>query len=320
MEQVYLTGCGMQVSRICVGTMTFGGQVDEKLAIEAVDYALEQGVNFIDAANMYTGGKSEIIIGKALAGRRDKFILATKVGQKMRAEPNGTGLSRYAIVRELEASLKRLGTDYLDLYYLHAPDYHTPIEETLSAMDSLVASGKVRYVGASNYASWQLCQMCHLGGDRATPVVSQNVYNMITRSIDRELIPFLREYGKGLVVYNPLAGGLLTDKYADKQVHKESRFGVNDVYNKRYWNDENLQAWDAIHRIAVDAGVNMVQLAMRWLLTIGGVDVIITGFTGLEQLKQNIASIEGGPLSPDVMAACEKVWQGLAGNRFQYNR
>ncbi len=323
MEYAHLTGCGMEVSRICLGTMTFGGQVDEKLAAAAVDYALEKGVTFLDTANVYTGGGSETILGKAIAGRRDKFILATKVGQRMRQDgPNGTGLSRYGIMREVEASLMRLDTDYIDLYYLHAPDYQTPPEETLAAMDDLVRSGKVRYVGASNYAAWQMCQLAHIAGRKnlAKPVVTQNVYNLITRSIDPELGPFLKRYKMGLVVYNPLAGGLLTEKYADKKVHEGSRFGVNETYNKRYWNDENLGAWDMIRQIAAGAGISMVQLAMRWLLSTGHVDSIITGFTSMDQLKQNIASIEGGVLPADVMAECGKVWEKLAGKRFQYNR
>ncbi|MCL2000046.1 MAG: aldo/keto reductase [Planctomycetes bacterium] len=323
MEYVRLTGCGMEISRICLGTMTLGGQVDEKLGVQAIDYALDKGVTFIDTANMYTGGKSESITGKAIAGRRDKLILATKVGQRMRTgEPNGIGLSRYSIIREFEASLKRLGTDYIDLYYLHAPDYQTPPEETLSAMDNLIRSGKVRYIGASNYAAWQMCQLVHLADEKnlTKPVATQNVYNLITRSIDPELAPFLKQYQMGLIVYNPLAGGLLTEKYADKKIHADSRFGVNEIYSKRYWTDENLAAWDLIHRIAAEAGISMVQLAMRWLLSTGKVDSIITGFTSLEQLQQNITAIEGGALSSDVMAKCDQVWEKLSGNRFQYNR
>ena len=322
MEYVKLTGCGATVSRITLGTMTLGGQVDEKAGLEAVDYALDQGVNFFDTANMYTGGKSEEIMGKAIAGRRDRFILATKVGQKMRDGVNGIGLSRIHIIQEMEASLRRLKTDYVDFYYLHAPDYNTPVDETLAAMDDLVKAGKVRYIGASNYAAWQICQLHHAAANanQAKPVVSQMVYNMITRGIEQELVPFLKEYGVGLVVYNPIAGGLLTEKYAQKHIIDNTRMASNEVYNKRYWNDENLRAWDDVNRIAKQAGIGMVELSFRWLLSTGNVDSIITGFSSLEQLKQNLRAADGGTLPADVMAECDKVWLGLSGTRFKYNR
>lgn len=322
MEYVKLTGCGIDVSRICIGTMTMGGQVDEKTGVAAVDYALDQGINFFDTANMYTGGASEQIMGKAMAGRRDRFILATKVGQKMRDGVNGIGLSRSHILREMEDSLRRLKTDYVDMYYLHAPDTHTPVEETLSAMDCLVRSGKVRYVGASNYAAWQLCQLHHTAKEycQTAPVFTQMVYNLITRGIEQELVPFLKQYRMGLIIYNPLAGGLLTEKYAAKASIANARLSANEIYKNRYWNEENLKAWDQIATIAKEAGIGMVQLAYRWLITTGNVDSIVTGFSSLEQLKENVSAYEGGPLSADVMAACDKVWEGLAGTRFKYNR
>ena len=189
-------------------------------------------------------------------------------------------------------------------------------------MDDLIRSGKVRYLAVSNYAAWQMCRLVHLADRKnlAMPVATQNVYNLITRSIDPELVPFLKQYKIGLVVYNPLAGGLLTEKYANKKIHADSRFGTSEIYSKRYWNDENLDAWDMLHRVASEAGITMVQLAMRWLLSGGKVDSIITGFTSMEQLKQNIASIEGGALPADIMAECDKVWEKLSGNRFRYNR
>jgi aryl-alcohol dehydrogenase-like predicted oxidoreductase len=327
MEYVKLTGTGITVSKLCLGAMTFGDQIDEKTGVEAVKYAIGEGVNFFDTANGYTGGKSESILGKALKGKRDKIILATKVGSrialKTAGEPNDNGgLSRHYILRQIEMSLKRLNTDYIDIYYLHAPDVLTPVEETLDVMDTLVRSGKVRYIGASNYAAWQLCQMYYKAGCAGLnrPVVTQMVYNIITRGIEQEFLPFLREHKLGFIVYNPLAAGLLTDKYKDKQKLPNTRFSANKMYADRYWNEENFSAWDDVHATAVQTGVSMAELAMRWLYTSKDVDAIITGFSGLEQLKQNLKSLDGGALDADAMAKCDAVWKKLSGTRFKYNR
>lgn len=321
MEQVRLTGTGLQVSRICIGTMTVGGQVDEPAALAAVNYALDQGVNFFDTADVYTEGRSEEIMGKAIAGRRDRFVLASKGGLRMRPGPNNAGLSRRYILGAVEDSLTRLGTDYLDFYYLHAPDPATPADETLATMEALVWSGKVRYVGVSNFAAWQIAELWHKAPSPASrPVAAQMVYNLITRGIEQELTPFLKSYGLGLVVYNPLAGGLLTEKYADKSLVDNARFSTNAVYKERYWNADNLAAWDEVRRIAASAGIGMVELAYRWLVSTGAVDSVITGFSSLDQLKANLSAADAGPLPPDVLADCDKLWDGLAGSRYKYNR
>ena len=322
MEYANLTGTGITVSKLCLGTMTFGEQVDEKAAMKAVDYALDQGVNFIDTANRYTDGKSEEILGRALTGKRDKIILATKVGNFVNNLPNGRGSSRLHILQQLETSLKRLKTDYIDIYYLHLPDPNTPVQETLDTLDTLVRSGKIRYLGLSNFAAWQACQMYHTALDRncSFPVINQMVYNMITRGLEQEFIPFLKAYTLGLVVYNPIAAGLLTDKYAAKKKLENTRFAQNKQYEDRYWNDDNLTAWDAIHAIAQQAGIPMLDLAMRWIYTTGHVNSILTGFSSQEQLEANLKSLDGGALSPDIMAACDKIWQSLSGTRFKYNR
>ena len=326
MEYTKLTGTGLEVSRICLGAMMLGGQVGDAEGIAAVKYAMDEGVNFIDTANGYTGGRSEEIVGKALQGSRDKVILATKVGSRLNVANNPPnergGLSRRYIISELEKSLKRLNTDYVDLYYLHAPDAGTPVEESLDAMDTLVRAGKVRYIGASNYAAWQLCQMYYTARPlgRNYPVVTQMVYNLITRGIEQELLPCLREHKMGLIVFNPLAAGFLTDKYRDKQKLPNTRFANDKMYSDRYWNQDNFEAWDDVQAIARGAGISMMELAMRWLYSIGGVDVIITGFSSLEQLKQNLKSLDSGKLDSVVMAECDKVWQRLAGTRFKYNR
>jgi aryl-alcohol dehydrogenase-like predicted oxidoreductase len=322
MEYAYLTGTGIKVSRFCLGTMTFGAQIDEARGIRAVDHALDQGVNFFDTANRYTDGKSEEILGKALDGKRDRVILATKAGNSAGGGINNRGCSRLHILQQVEISLKRLKTDYIDIYYLHLPDPHTPVEETLETLDGLVRSGKVRYLGSSNFAAWQACRLYYEArrANRNYPVVAQMVYNMITRGIEQEFIPFLKAFRLGLVVYNPIAAGLLTDKYAEKKQLQNTRFVNSSMYADRYWNDDNLAAWDAIHAIASDAGISMLALAMRWILTTGHVDSILTGFSSQEQLSENLKTLADGPLSPDIMAACDAVWQKLSGTRFRYNR
>ncbi len=322
MEYAALTGTGISVSRLCVGTMTFGEQVDEREGIRCVDRALDAGVNFFDTANRYVDGKSEEILGKALAGKRDKVIVATKVGNPVPGCDHERGSSRVHILRQIENSLKRLKTDYVDLYYLHSPDTVTPVEETIETMDGLVRSGKVRYIGSSNFAAWQACRMHYTAkaSHRSSPVAAQMVYNLITRGLEQEFIPFLKAHGQSLVVYNPIAGGLLTDKYAEKKKLENTRFTRSSMYADRYWNDDNLAAWDAVQAIAKNAGIPMHELAMRWVYSTGNVESIITGFSSVSQLEANLKSLDAGKLPPDVMQACDQVWQALSGTRFKYNR
>ncbi len=194
--------------------MTFGSQVDESAAMRIVDRCLDLGVNFFDTANVYNNGASEAIVGKALKGRRDKLVLASKVRGKMGDGADENGLSRAAITRGIEDSLRRLQTDYLDLYYLHQPDYAVPIEESLEAMDRLVKQGKVRYAASSNYSGWQVCQMQWIAAKNAykPATVTQPMYNLLARGIEQEYLPMCKEFGVSTVVYNPLAGGMLTGK------------------------------------------------------------------------------------------------------------
>lgn len=322
MEYTRLTGTGLSISRMCLGTMTFGEQINEQDAAKAVDYALDQGVTMLDTANRYTGGKSEEILGRILSGKRDKVILATKVGNPVHDGPNGKGLSRKHMLTELEKSLKRLRTDYIDFYYLHAPDMNTPLHETLETMDILVRSGKVLYFGVSNHAAWQICDICHYCDTehRARPVVNQVVYNMMTRGIEQEYIPFAQKHQVGTIVYNPLAGGFLTDKYASKQKIENARFTLTPMYAGRYWNDANLAAWDDIHAIAEQAGAPMHELAMRWVLSNRAIDAVLVGFSCMEQLAMNLKALEAGALPADIMAACDAVWNKLSGSRVSYIR
>jgi aryl-alcohol dehydrogenase-like predicted oxidoreductase len=302
--------------------MMFGGQTNEADSLAIMNYAYENGINIFDTANMYTKGESERITGKGLKGRRDKIILATKVFNQTGDDPNDSGLSRRNILHALEASLKRLDTDYIDMYYLHAPDYQTSLDETLDTMSGLVRSGKVRYLGVSNFAAWQIADILALCDKRGyvAPVITQNVYNAITRGIEAELVPFLQTHGMNLTVYNPIAAGLLAGKHKPGKPTEGTRFGLNKMYADRYWSDENFAAIEKLTKIAEDGGMSLLQLAMKWCAAQKPVTSIITGVSRLSQLEQNIKSIEGEALAAGVLERCDEVWKALAGTRFAYMR
>ncbi len=322
MQYKNLNGTSLKISALCLGTMMFGGQTSEADSLAIMDYAWDNGMNFWDTANAYNQGESERIVGKALKGRRDGVILATKVFNQMGSGLNDHGLSRRHILSAVDASLKRLDTDYIDLYYLHAPDYDTRIEETMDAMNDLVHAGKIRYIGVSNFAAWQIADILAVCDKRgyAAPVITQNVYNAITRGIESELVPFLKAHGMGMAVYNPIAGGLLAGKHRPGKPAENTRFSNNQAYYERYWSDENFAAVEKLTEIAAQHGLSILQLAMKWCAGREGVTSVITGVSRLEQLKQNITTIEGEGLDTDVLAACDEVWHSLAGTRFAYNR
>lgn len=322
MELRTLNQTNLTVSRVALGTMTFGAQVDEAAAGSLVNCFLDQGLNFIDTANVYNGGEAEKIVGKVLQGRRDRVVLATKVGIKMGEAPDLGGLSRSAIVKGIEDSLMRLRTDYVDLYYLHQPDYDVPLEESLEAADQLVRAGKVRFLGASNYAGWQVCHMLSLTERKNwQPVrVAQPLYNLIARGIEQEFLPMCREFGLATIAYNPLAGGLLTGKHQHAAPLPGTRFDSSPVYRDRYWLQANFDAVLELSHLAQEAGRSLVSLALNWLLHQTGVDGVILGASRLEQLQQNLAVLDDGPLSPETVLACDRVWLKLRGTAPQYNR
>jgi aryl-alcohol dehydrogenase-like predicted oxidoreductase len=312
----------LTVSRACFGTMTFGAQVDEASALRIFDRAMDGGINFFDTANVYNKGASETIVGKAMKGRRDKIVLASKVRGKMGDAPDESGLSRAAIRKGIDDSLRRLGTDYLDLYYLHQPDYNVPLDETLAAMDELVRAGKVRHPAASNYAAWQMTQMLAVAGKQGykPAVVTQPMYNMVARGVEQEYVPMCKELGVSMVVYNPLAGGLLTGKQKREAPLAGTRFDNNQLYLSRYWYDAYF---DAVHELAViarNAGRSLVSLALNWLLHHTATDCVILGASRLEQLEENLKAIDEGALPPETVAACDGVWAKLRGVTPQYNR
>jgi aryl-alcohol dehydrogenase-like predicted oxidoreductase len=322
MEHRALGQTDLHVSRACLGTMTFGAQADEAAAAAMVDYCLERGVNLIDTANAYNAGQAETILGQVLKGRRHEVVLATKVGLRMHDGPDGSGLSRAAIGRAIEDSLRRLQTDHVDIYYLHQPDYQTPLEESLEAMDGLVRAGKVRFVGASNYASWQVCRMLWLAERNGwQPVcVTQPMVNLIARAAEAEFLPMCRAFGLAVAAYNPLAGGLLTGKHPAEAPLVGTRFERMPAYRDRYWHPASLDAVRELSAVARTAGRSLVGLALAWLLHHAATDCVILGASRLEQLKENLAAVEGGPLAPETVSACDQVWKQLRGASPPYNR
>jgi aryl-alcohol dehydrogenase (NADP+) len=322
MESTILSKTGLKVSRVCFGTMTFGGQTDEQTSVRMVERSLDSGINFFDTANVYTGGTSETILGRAIKGRRHRVILATKVSNKTGDAADQKGLSRPAIRRAIDESLKRLETDYLDLYYMHIPDYSTPLEESLAALDELVKEGKIRHVALSNYAAWQVVQMHWICAKHnyAPPVVSQPMYNLLARGIEQEFLPMSKEFGVSNVVFNPLAGGLLTGKHNASEPLRGSRFDREKMYIDRYWNDDNFSAVEAVRDIAQKSGRSMISVALCWLLHHTPVECVILGASKLEQLDQNLAAAKDGPLDTETLAALDKVWERLRGVAPRYIR
>jgi 1-deoxyxylulose-5-phosphate synthase len=313
----------LKVSRISMGTMTFGGQVSEADSIRMVDHCLEAGINFFDTANVYNAGKSESALGKALKGRRHQVVLATKVCFRVGPEPDDAGLKRAAIRKAIDQSLSRLETDYVDLYYLHQPDWSTAIDETLAAMDELVQEGKVRYPATSNYASWQVLQMLWYCEDHGLvpPTVAQQMYGLLTRDIDDEYLAFSKEFKIGLVAYSPLAGGLLSGKHrAEDLPSPGTRFDINKLHLDRYWHPAYFEAVQVLSDVASRANLSLQELAFRWLLTQNAVDSIIVGASRLDQLQENLKACRGPHLNEEVLNECDAVWAKLRGITPRYNR
>ncbi|HEY6333495.1 MAG TPA: aldo/keto reductase [Blastocatellia bacterium] len=312
---------GLKVSEICLGTMTFGAQCDEPASFSIMDAAARHGVNFIDAADVYpvpvspeTVGRTEEIVGKWLQGKRDDFILATKCRIRMGPRPNDEGLSRKHILEAIDASLRRLKTDYVDLYQVHAPDPETPLDETLSALDSIVRSGKARYIGCSNYRAWELCKSLWIsdkGGLQRFDSI-QPRYNLLYRDIESDLLPLCSDQGVGVIVYNPLAGGFLTGKHRkDAPPADNTRFAVaGKLYTDRYWNEASFEAVDRLQDFFRPREKSLVHVAIAWVLTHKAVTCAILGATRADQLEQSLSGYEM-TLDEEERAACDEVWYHL---------
>jgi aryl-alcohol dehydrogenase-like predicted oxidoreductase len=297
---------GLKVSEICVGTMTFGSQADEEAAHAILDRALDAGVNFIDTADVYpvpptieTAGRTEEIVGRWLRGKRSGVVVATKCRGRMGPGPNDEGLSRMHILNAVEASLRRLQTDYIDLYQVHWPDAETPLEETIQALDDLVRWGKVRYLGCSNFETWRLYKSLWVS-DRlhlARFDCIQPRYNLLHREIERDLLPVCAEEGIGVIAYNPLAGGFLTGKYRrDEPPPEGTRFalagGSGSLYRARYWNDRLFDAVDMVKEVAKSSGAAPAQVSVAWLLQQPTVTSAIIGATRREQVEETLKGTE----------------------------
>lgn len=294
MEYRQLGKSGLKVSAIGLGGNTFGNGADEAQTGRIVNRALDIGINFIDTADIYSRGVSEQFVGKAVSGRRHEAIIATKVRGRMGDLPNDEGLSRKHIMDGVEASLQRLNTEYIDLYQVHNVDQTTPVYETLSALDDLVHQGKVRYIGCSNFAAWQICESLW-AADRKnlTPFVSvQPKYNILDRGLERELLPFCRQYGIGIIPYSPLAGGILTGKYKEGQAPPpDTRAGRNPRLQAQL-NAEMLGKVNALAKWSRDQGRTVGELALAWLLSRPEVSTIIAGATKPEQVEENAKAAE----------------------------
>ncbi len=281
---------GVKVSVIGIGTNRFGlGPTDQKAVNAIIDAAIDLGINHLDCANVYQDGKSETVLGTALKGKWDKFFLATKFFFPTGEGPNDRGASRYHIMNAVESSLKRLQHDHIDLYYLHRWDQDTPIEETLSALNDLIQQGKVRYIGASDFTSWQLAQANMLAEFKNWhPFTAlQSHYHMLERSVESEVIPYCQATNVGFIPYFPLAGGFLTGKYQkNKPVEPGSR-GENSEYVQKYMTDKNYDTITNLSRWANDHGHQMNELAIAWLLAQPQVASVISGATRLEQVFLN---------------------------------
>jgi aryl-alcohol dehydrogenase-like predicted oxidoreductase len=315
---------GLKVSEVCLGTMTFGHQCDEQTSFAILDKAADQGVSFLDTADVYpvpptpeTAGRSEDIIGKWLQGKRDRFVLATKCRMRVGHGANDEGLSRRHIMKAVEDSLRRLRTDYIDLYQPHTPDADTPLEETLRALDDLVRHGKVCYLGCSNYPAWQVALALGITGrhDWNRFECVQPRYNLLYREIETELLPLCRDQGLGVIAYNPLAGGFLTGRY-----HQEAeapppgtRFSLGktgDLYRERYWQQAQFEAVAQLRRFLEPRGKSLIQVAVAWVLAQPGITAAIVGASRPEQLDVSLKGVNV-QLDEEEKEACNLAWFSL---------
>jgi aryl-alcohol dehydrogenase-like predicted oxidoreductase len=295
MEYRHLGRSGVRVSRLCLGTMMFGNQTDEAVAGQIAARALEQGVNFLDTADVYNGGKSEEVVGRLIAPNRTKWILATKFAGGQGGWPNQSGASRKYIVQAVEASLKRLRTDYIDLLYIHREDRLVRVEEQVGALGDLIKAGKLRYYGLSNHRSWKIAEFAHvadhLGIDR--PAASQPLYNLANRQIEQEHLTACFHYGVGVVPYSPLARGVLTAKYdTEKAPDLDSRAGRNDTrIQQTEYRPESLKLAQEIKHHAQERGITPGQFALAWVLHNRLVTSAITGPRTLAQWEDYVPAL-----------------------------
>lgn len=302
MEYVRLGQSGLKVSRLCIGCMSFGGSksgtftwtLDYKDAKAIIDRAIDLGINFFDTADMYSEGRSEEILGRAIKGRRDDLVIATKVYNPMGPGPNDRGLSRKHIRHESKRSLERLGTDYIDLYQIHRWDYEAPIEETLRALDGLVKDGTANYIGASSMWAWQFAEALDLSErlDLERFVSMQDHYNLAYREEEREMIPLCRSRGIGVIPWSPLARGFLSGKYKRNKKPAGRRFEADRLMKERYFTELDFNILDGVLELAKEKGASPAQVALAWLLHKPYVTSPIVGSTSVKQLEELVAALD----------------------------
>jgi 1-deoxyxylulose-5-phosphate synthase len=307
MRHVRLGRTGLSVSRLCLGTMTFGLQCDEPTSVAILDRAAAGGITFLDTSDVYplgggldTVGRTEEILGRWLAGRRHEFIVATKCFGAMSARPWDRGLSRKHILDAVEGSLRRLRTDYVDLYQCHAPDDDTPIDETLRVLDDVVRAGKARYIGTSNFLAYRIARA--MGRSEVLGVArfdsAQPRYNLLFRQIERDLLPLCLEEGVGVIPYNPLAGGLLSGKHRRQTGPTAgTRFTLGNAarrYQDRYWHEREFATVEALRPLAAEAGISLPRMAVAWVLANPAVTAPIVGASRPEQLDDVLPAAEKG--------------------------
>ena len=331
MQHTRFGGTGLQVSKLCLGTMTFGLQCDEAQSRAILDTAAAGGIDFLDAADVYPlgggpnlAGRTEAIVGGWLKGKRHDYVVATKCVGAMGPKPWDQGMSRKHILDAIEASLRRLGTDYIDLYQLHSYDQHTPIDEALDALDTVVRHGKARYVGLSNWPAYKVARAIGRTELRNLVRISsvQPRYNLLFRSFERDLLPLCAEEAVAVIPYNPLAGGMLTGKHDHKAPPPEgSRFQLGTAgarYQERYWHQREFEAIDALRGVAAEAGMSMATMAMRWVMSHPAITAPIVGASRPEQLADSLAAAEQGPLPGDLKAKLDDLtreWRAIDAER-----
>ncbi|TCS81287.1 aldo/keto reductase family protein [Tepidibacillus fermentans] len=305
---------GVKVSEISLGSwLTYGGYVEKENAIKSIHKAYDLGINFFDTANVYRRGEAEKVVGEALRGfPRESYVLATKVFWPMGDGVNDRGLSRKHVIEQCNASLKRLGLDYVDLYYAHRYDPETPLEETLRAFDDLINQGKVLYVGVSEWTPAQIAEAIHIADKKLLDriVVNQPVYNMFNRYIEKEIIPLSEAHGIGQVVFSPLAQGVLTGKYKKgAPVPAASRAAADKETSQfvyRYLTDENLDKVEQLEKVAKDLGITLAQLALAWVLRLKNVSSALIGASRPEQVEENVKAVDV-ELTQDVLERIEEI-------------
>jgi aryl-alcohol dehydrogenase (NADP+) len=320
MQHTKFGGTGLQVSKLCLGTMTFGLQCDEAQSHAILDAAAAGGIDFLDAADVYplggghnTAGRTEEIVGGWLRGKRHGFVLATKCVGAMGPKPWDQGMSRKHILDAIDASLRRLGTDYIDLYQLHSYDPQTPIDEALEALDTIVRHGKARYIGVSNWPATKIARAIGRSEVRSLVRIAsvQPRYNLLFRTFERDLLPLCAEESIAVIPYNPLAGGLLTGKHNSKAAPPEgSRFQLGTAgarYQERYWHAQQFEAIEALRKIAEDAAMSLATMAIRWVISNPAITAPIIGASRPEQLVDSLAAAEQGPLPDDLKKTLDAV-------------